>query len=162
MKKLIQAIYCSVVFGPVLLLIFAPLSSHAETDLYNEIKQADKTMFDAFNGCDIKTMESMFSKDLEFYHDMGGLSGLKQTINSTENNCNDSLGLVRTLVPASLEIYPIKGFGAIQIGKHTFCHTVYDENGKNGKDDCGTFGFTHIWKQTNNGWVVHRVASYGH
>lgn len=162
MKNLIQTVLCSIAYCSALLLTLAPVPSLAEADLLSEIKQADKTMFDAFNNCDIKTMESMFSKDLEFYHDIGGLGGFEKTINSTRNNCNDNLGLVRTLISESLEVYPVKGFGAIQIGKHTFCHLEYDKDGKNAKNDCGTFDFTHIWKQTNNGWVVHRVVSYGH
>ena len=162
MKKLTKIINCPLAFCSAIFLTLVPLSSHAEVDLFSEIKQADKTMFDAFNACDIETMEDMFSRDLEFYHDLGGLGGSEKTINSTRNNCNDNLGLVRTLVAESLEVYPIKDFGAIQIGEHTFCHPAYDKEGKKSKDDCGTFDFTHIWKQTSNGWVVHRVVSYGH
>lgn len=162
MKKHLKAISRTMTFCSVMFLIISPLPSQAEAYLLNKIKQADKTLFDAFNRCDIETMKGMFSRDLEFYHDLGGLGGFEKTIDSTKNNCNDNLGLVRTLVPESLEIYPIKNFGAIQIGEHTFCHIEYDENGKNGKDDCGTFGFTHVWKESSTGWLVHRVVSYGH
>ncbi len=27
--------------------------------------------------------------------------------------------------------------------------------------DCGTFEFVHVWKQTNDGWKMSRVISYG-
>jgi len=44
----------------------------------------------------------------------------------------------------------------MQVAAHKFCHT------ENGKPDCGTFKFVHIWKQTPKGWKIARVVSYGH
>lgn len=128
----------------------------ADSDLHLEIQQADKTLFDAFNSCDVKTQEGMFSPDLEFYHDIAGVTGFEDMLRITKEHCANKLGLVRTLVPDSMVVYPVKDFGAIQIGEHTFCHEV------NGVNDCGTFGFTHVWKKSQQGWVVHRVVSYGH
>ncbi|WP_419148285.1 hypothetical protein [Pseudoalteromonas 'SMAR'] len=64
--------------------------------------------------------------------------------------------MTRTLIPESLTVYPIKDFGALQMGEHRFCHLV------NGKNDCGTFRFTHIWRRNQAGWKLHRVISYGH
>ena len=132
------------------------LPTLANSELFHEIQQADKTLFDAFNRCDIDTQEKMFSEDLEFYHDIAGMSGLEDVMRVTRENCARELGLVRTLLPESLVVYPVKGFGAIQLGEHRFCHEV------NGVDDCGIFGFTHVWKKTEAGWIVHRVVSYGH
>lgn len=142
----------------VLLGCISSLSAMADVDneLYEEIKQADGTFFKAFNECDIETMSKMFSQDLEFYHDIAGVSGYESTMQVTRNNCERNLGLVRTLLPKRLVVYPVKNFGAIQIGEHQFCHEV------NGVDDCGTFDFTHVWKRTDERWVVHRVVSYGH
>lgn len=48
------------------------------------------------------------------------------------------------------------GYGAIQIGQHEFCHE------ENGIDDCGVFGFTHVWHRSSDGWKITRVLSYGH
>ena len=101
-------------------------------------------------------MGSMLSRDLEFYHDTVGLGGYDKTMESTRRNCNDELGLTRTLIVESLEVYPIKDYGAIQKGKHTFCHM------EDGENDCGTFEFVHVWKRTEKGWRITRVLSYGH
>ena len=98
----------------------------------------------------------MFSKELEFYHDISGFGDYESNMVAGKILCDRKLGLVRTLLPKSLEVYPVKDFGAMQIGRHTFCHTV------DGIEDCGTFGFLHVWKQTETGWVIHRVMSYGH
>lgn len=124
--------------------------------LRDEIAQVDRKLFDAFNSCDLKTMGELFSDDLEFYHDLGGLQGHSETMNSTRRNCEKASGLRRSLVEDSHRVFPIEGYGAIHAGKHTFCHV------ENGKDDCGTFEFVHVWKRTAGGWELARVISYGH
>lgn len=101
-------------------------------------------------------MGELFSTELEFYHDLGGLQGYKETMDSTKRNCDKGLGLRRKAVVGSLKVYPIKGYGAVQLGKHTFCHM------ENGKNDCGTFEFVHVWKRVDKGWKLARVVSYGH
>jgi hypothetical protein len=39
---------------------------------------------------------------------------------------------------------------------HRFCH----EEG--GRQDCGSFAFTHVWHQVAGRWQIARVVSYGH
>ena len=126
------------------------------SSLYDEIAEQDTQLFNAFNECDLEAMSGFFSEDLEFYHDLGGVTGYAQTMGNTKNNCERELGLKRTLVSGSLEVHPIKDFGAIQIGQHTFCHL------ENGKNDCGTFKFVHVWKHSDDGWRISRVISYDH
>ena len=126
------------------------------TPLHDEILEMDRVMFDAFNSCDIQTMASVFADELEFFHDAGGLSGHKETMKVTVENCERNLGLVRTLDVDTVAVYPIKGYGAIQEGRHTFCHV------EDGENDCGTFRFLHIWKQSGAQWQLSRVVSYGH
>ena len=102
------------------------------------------------------TFKKMFSEDLEFYHDKGGLTDYRYTIESLKRTAAINNGLNRTLVPGSMEVYPIPQYGAMQLAAHTFCHQ------ENGKQDCGTFKFLHVWRQTPNGWTITRVVSYGH
>ena len=101
-------------------------------------------------------METIFAKDLEFYHDTSGLSTFEQTMQNTKRNCANNLGLKRTLVKGSQKVYPIKNYGAIQEASHTFCHM------ENGTNECGTFKFVHIWRKSNSDWKLARVVSYGH
>ena len=116
----------------------------------------DSVLFDAFNNRDMETFKRVFTEDLEFYHDKGGLTDYAYTIESFKNTVARNDGLKRTLVKGSLEIYPIKDYGAIQIGAHTFCHL------ENGKQDCATFKFVHIWKRIGTEWNIVRVVSYNH
>lgn len=127
-----------------------------KTRIFNEIHEADRTFFAAFNSCDLETMGRIFSKDLEFYHDISGYAGYDQTMEVTKNNCDSNLGLVRKLVDDSMSVHPLGDFGAIQKGRHTFCHLA------DGKNDCGTFEFLHVWKRDGRDWILHRVISYGH
>ena len=127
-----------------------------DDSLFNQIAHLDNDLFNAFNGRVIVTYKKLFTTDLEFYHDKGGLTGYEYTIQSLKNTAARNDGLKRELVLGSLEVYPIKDYGAIQIGAHRFCHL------ENGKQDCGTFKFVHIWKKFGNDWKITRVVSYDH
>ncbi|OLY91795.1 protein of unknown function [Cnuella takakiae] len=128
----------------------------ASRDLYDTIAHMDSLLFDAFNNRDLDKQKAIFATDLEFYHDNGGLTNYDQLVDNTRRLFDQNNGLRRTLVPGSLEVYPIKDYGAIEIGMHRYCHP------ENGKDDCGTFKFVHIWQKRPDGWKLTRVISYGH
>ncbi|MGH8673987.1 MAG: nuclear transport factor 2 family protein, partial [Burkholderiales bacterium] len=85
-----------------------------------------------------------------------GLAGYEQTMKNFERLFAQGSGIKRELVSGSLEVYPIKDYGAVQLGLHTFCHP------ENGVMDCGTFKFIHIWRRTDDGWKISRVISYNH
>lgn len=128
----------------------------SEDKLYIEIAHMDSVLFNAFNSRDTLTFKKFFTEDLEFYHDKGGLTGYQHTIEFMRSTAKSTNGLRRDLVPGSLEVYPIPNYGAMEIGAHTFCHQ------EDGKQDCGTFKFVHIWKKVGNEWKIARVVSYGH
>ena len=130
--------------------------SHINSDLYKEIAHMDSVLFNAFNTRDIELFKTLFTEDLEFYHDKGGLTNYEYTINSLKRTAVLNNHLKRELVKGSLEVYPVPGYGAMQIGAHTFCHL------ENGKNDCGTFKFVHIWQKKNGQWKITRVISYDH
>jgi hypothetical protein len=127
--------------------------------LTKKIASMDSILFHAFNTCDVNTSRSLFTEDLEFYHDAGGFTNYAQNVNSILQRCNNKeLKVRRELVKGSLEVFPIHDFGAIQIGSHRF---YYAETGQAEKLD-GTFKFVHIWKNTNGNWKIARVISYDH
>ncbi|RFS16616.1 nuclear transport factor 2 family protein [Emticicia sp. C21] len=124
--------------------------------LYNEIAHMDSVLFNAFNTQDQETIKNVFDPSLEFYHDKGGLTNYTQNIDSFKTLFANNNGLNRKLVEGSMEVYPVKDYGAIEVGEHTFCHK------ENGRDDCGTFKFLHIWQKKDGVWKITRVASYDH
>ncbi len=127
-------------------------------ELYREILHMDSVLFNAFNAQDLEQMKNTFSTDLEFYHDKGGLTDYNQTIANFKSLFEKNLttGLRRDLEISSVEVYSIKDFGALEVGMHKFCHV------ENGKEDCGTFKFIHIWHRTDGQWKLTRVISYDH
>jgi Domain of unknown function (DUF4440) len=131
-------------------------NAQSNQDLYKEIAHQDSILFNAFNTRDIEQFKTFFTTDLEFYHDKGGLTNYDYTINSLVTTAKLNNQLRRDLVKGSLEVYPIPGYGAMEIGAHTFCHN------ENGKQDCGTFKFVMIWQKKDGQWKISRVVSYGH
>jgi ketosteroid isomerase-like protein len=125
-------------------------------ELFETIARADTAIFDAFSAHDVERLMSMFTDDLEFYHDTGGLTDNRQTKESFKKLFAGTPDIRRDLVKGSLEVYLIKDHGAIEIGEHQFCHK------ENDKDDCGTFKFAMIWRKAGESWKISRVISYGH
>ncbi len=134
----------------------AQSQKHTDTALFNSIYKADSTWFAAFNNKNLEVFITFISKDLEFYHDRTGLTNYEQNISAFKNNAFTVPDLKRTLLKETMEVYPVPGFGAVQIAEHRFCHT------ENGKMDCGVFKFIHLWKQTPEGWKVTRIISVDH
>ena len=129
-------------------------------ELYNQIAHLDSVLFNAFNTQNIETMKTMFSEDLEWFQDNGGLLLYPTVMNNFqamfERFKSLNTPIRRDLIEGSLEVHSIKDYGAIHIGKHTFCHW------ENGKNDCGTFKFLMIWQKKDGVWKISRVVSYDH
>lgn len=125
-------------------------------ELFETIARMDKAIFDAFNAHDVDRLMALFTDDLEFYHDTGGLGDYRQNAESFKKMFASTPDIRRDLVKGSLEVYPIKDYGAMEIGEHRFCHK------ENGKDDCGTFKFAMVWRKSGESWKISRVLSYGH
>jgi hypothetical protein len=123
--------------------------------LFRTVESLDRRLFDAYNRCDLKTMGAMVSDDLEFYHDQTGLSVGKSPFLAAiqQNICGK---VQRTLVPGSLEVYPLKGYGAVEIGVHRFHHPGHPEDG------VGEAKFITLWRHENGTWTVTRAISYNH
>ena len=151
----------------ILMMLFSACTSRMEVKhekkyvpvsqaLYDTIIHMDSVLFNAFNSRDMETLKTLFTTDLEFYHDKGGLSGYDVNMNNFKNNFAKNNKLSRKLVEGSTEVFPVKDYGAIQTGMHTFCHV------ENGKEECGTFKFLHVWQNKNGNWKISRVISYDH
>jgi hypothetical protein len=125
-------------------------------ELQVEIATMDSLLFGAYNKRNLEKLKSYFTEDLEWYQDNGGLLSLQTVMDNFDGIFKRDYVLTRTLVKGSMEVHPIKDFGAIETGSHQFSHT------ENGKLEVGTFKFLMIWKKGNKGWQVSRVVSYDH
>ena len=140
-----------------LLMGYAPLGLTQDTTrsgpLFDELARMDTQLFDAaFVSCDADKFRAIFTADAEFYHDRTGAE-VGEAVR-TLKSCPRDNGVTRTLVAGSLEVYPMKDYGAIQIGRHVFA--------RKGEPGSEVAKFVHLWKQENGAWRLARVLSFDH
>ncbi|WP_035567988.1 nuclear transport factor 2 family protein [Hymenobacter sp. IS2118] len=128
----------------------------AKDELYQTVAKLDAEMFAAFNAHDVDKLMSYFADNVEFYHDKGGLADFAQTKQGFARMFAQSPDITRTLVPGTLEVYPVKDYGAMHIATQRFCHV------ENGREDCGNSKFVMVWQQQAESWRITRVVSYDH
>jgi ketosteroid isomerase-like protein len=124
-----------------------------DLELYKTIVAMDSTFFQAYNTCDLDKQAAIYSDNIEFYHDQGGLMTVKKEIlDGTEKYICGKV--TRELVKGSLEIYPIKDFGAVEIGLHKF-HNNTEKEGTTSHAS----KFIIFWKNDNDNWTITKVVS---
>jgi hypothetical protein len=132
-------------------------SEPTDEELYRTIARLDAEVFDASYRCDLEKFGSFFAEDLEFYHDNGGLVSKSRAslVEATKNNLCHKVR--RVLVPGTLAVYPLHGYGAVEVGIHRFEHP-----GREKEDGVGEGRFLHLWQFKDGKWQITRVVSYDH
>lgn len=141
----------------ILLVAFASACSAQDAvrsgQLFDELARMDAELFEAaFVTCNADKFRALFTDDAEFYHDRTGASFGEAV--RTMKSCPRDNGVTRTLVSGSLEVYPMQGYGAIQIGRHVFA--------RKGEPGSEVAQFVHLWKRENGAWRLARVLSFDH
>jgi hypothetical protein len=134
--------------------------------LAESVRAADAELFGLFfTGCDPVKLRDMVSDSLEFYHDKGGLVATSGSQFATEyaKNCaarkaTNAWRSRRELIPETLHVDPVPGFGAMEVGEHYF----YERQGDGPEKRVGRAGFSMVWKWDDGKWKLHRVLSFGH
>jgi hypothetical protein len=122
--------------------------------LYDTIVRMDSIYFDTYNSCKLEKMASLTSDSLEFYHDKDGLMTSKAAfIEAIRNNICGKV--TRELMQGSIEVYPIPGYGAVEMGYHRF-HNNQEAGGVSSRPPSK---FIIIWHQKKDKWEVARVVS---
>jgi ketosteroid isomerase-like protein len=156
MKKLHKGLALS---ASLLTTLFASAQSHEQYTykpkdlaLYDTIVHMDSVYFTAYNTCDMATQADIYADDLEFYHDANGLSTNKQALLKAlkENICGK---VSRVLVKGSIEVYPLPGFGAVEMALHKFI------NHAEGDHMSPPERFIVIWRHKDGKWQITRVIS---
>ena len=148
-------LFCAPIAALVIAGLPLPAQSKAQSGgLFHKVQSLDTQLFDAYNHCDLKTLGAMVADDLEFYHDKTGLAVGKTPFLAAikENICGK---VQRTLVPGSLEVYPIQDYGAVEIGIHRFHHPGDPGN-------IGEAKFITLWQNKDAVWKIARAISYDH
>ncbi len=131
------------------------LKAMSREELTATIEKLDAELFNAYNTCDLETFGSFFPEHLEFYHDQtgGGPMTRAQLVAAIKQNICGKVH--RELVKGTIEVYPMKGYGAVELGTHRFSHPGID-------DDEGDAKFIQLWKYEDGRWLLTRVISYDH
>jgi uncharacterized protein (TIGR02246 family) len=130
------------------------INSQAELD--KAVAALDTSVFDAYNHCDLEKFASFFAEDVEFYHDQGGVTlGRAALADSVKKNICGKV--TRELVPGTLQVFHMKGFGAVEMGIHRFHHPGHDDT-----EGVGEARFIHLWQYKDGAWKITRVISYDH
>ena len=127
------------------------ITNKAELD--KTVAALDRALFDSYNTCDLRKFESFFADDVEFYHDQGGVTLGKAALTDAvrKNICGKT---TRELV--SMQVFYMKGYGALETGVHRFHHPGHEEIG------VGEGRFVHLWQYKDGRWKITRVVSYDH
>ena len=153
-------------FAALALLQAQPAVVPAEPALTEAIAARDSALFSViFDQCDPPALADLVTEDLEFYHDRGGAMFTRQTfVADYDRNCNarkapDSWRSRRELVPGTLKVHAIPGFGAVAEGTHLF----YERRGDGPEALAGRARFSVLWKLEADGqWRMARAFSIDH
>ncbi len=109
----------------------------SEVELDKASASLDTALFDAYNRCDLERFASFMADNVEFYHDQGGVT--------------------LELVAGKLQVYPMKGYDAVEMGVHRFHHPGHEDTERVGEGK-----FIHLWQYKDGAWKITRVISYYH
>ncbi len=133
---------------------YSPVSK----DLYDTIAYLDSAFFNAFNTRNLDKLETLISENLEFYHDLGGVTDFNQNVGAFRKTFESDRRVRRELVRGTLEVYPIKEYGAVETGIHRFYATEKGQQEKLSSEA----KFVQVWQNKDGKWKITRIISYGH
>lgn len=148
------------IFCVLLLPVAARSQQNSQRELLTIISSLDQAFFEAYNKCELSKIESLFTSDIEFYHEKRGQLSSRQSVMEAfaKNLCGDKNNRVRReLVEGTLQVYRIDNYGALAVGEHRFYLT---QAGQKEKLD-GVGRFANLWQLKDGEWRMSRVFSYG-
>ena len=154
--KTITKFFAAAFLAAAILFTGTRASAQTSGPLFNEISHLDSLQFDAFNSRKLDKLMNYFDSSLELYQDNTGVRNFDQTKQAFGGLFKMNYVLTRKLIAGTMEVYPIKDYGAIETGQHTFSHI------ENGKLQAFTFKFMQIWQKKDGVWKVTREITYGH
>lgn len=135
--------------------------------LTEDVRAADDRFFALYfdTRCHEPEIRAMIADDIEMYHDKGGViaTSADQFMADYRKFCAsraapDAWRSRRELVPESLKVDPVPGFGAIEDGDHRF----YERRGDGPERLAGMAHFTQLWVKDGESWKLKRIFSFSH
>lgn len=142
---------------------FAQVSEN--TKLFKDVMGLDAHLFEeGFNQCKLDALDGYVAKDMEFFHDNGGMQNRAEFFQAMKKNvCSNPEGKpIRTLVAGSSQVFPLNNngvlYGAIQQGVHRF-HLRGKDTSTDGYTEAK---FTNVWLYRDGKWQLKSALSYDH
>lgn len=142
----------------------APVAAQSTPSVSAEeraVRDADDAFWRAFNACDAAAMISFLADDVEFYHDITGLTRSREAVAASlmKGPCGTpGLHMRRELIVPSLRYQAIPGYGAMLTGEHLF----YAKRGDAPEKAATNARFLVIWKLQSDHWLMTRIVSCDH
>ena len=116
-------------FLPLLALLVARAEAQAVPSLEDIKSQEELNKFSSF-----------LVDNVEFYHDQGGVTLGKEKLTDRvrKNICGK---VTRELVPGTLQVQYMKGYGAVEMGVHRFHHLGHEDT-----EAVGEGKLIHLWQ----------------
>lgn len=140
-------------------------SDDVETGTTKKVRDLDTALFDAFNRRNSEAMRPFYATDVEFFHDQVGRTFDQDAViatfrNKFEGDYVERHQLVRReLINDSLHLFPIPGYGVLEVGNHRF--TISARESK--RVTAITVGaFVHLIKTVNHEGQIDLALSFDH
>jgi ketosteroid isomerase-like protein len=124
-------------------------------DLFEAILRMDRHLSDAFNAHNADRLMGLATNNFEFYDENGGLRDFQQCFADFRAVFDGGSNVRRELIENTVDVYPINGYGALELGQNRLCHT------ENDKDECHVSNFAMVWQKDGDSWKLSRMISYG-
>ena len=125
-----------------------------------EVRAADAAFWAAFNACDAAGMGRYLAEDVEFYHDMTGVTRSRDALveSMIKGPCGTPGLRMRRQIATGAKFDPVPGYGGVLSGDHDF----YATRGE-GREALATRArFVAVWRRGADGWRMTRILSLAH
>ncbi|HEX8602996.1 MAG TPA: nuclear transport factor 2 family protein [Pseudoduganella sp.] len=145
----------------------APLLAFAQNPgLLAEVKAADAAYWKAYNDCDYAALDKLTAENVEFYHDIGGVTNGRAALTDSvrKNICGrPGVTVQRTVQDKDTQTYLLNRgpdvYGAIVTGRHEFSEAP---KGVKAAPN-GEALFSMLWlRNADKTWTLSRALSYDH
>ncbi|MDX1373219.1 MAG: hypothetical protein R3321_12150 [Nitrososphaeraceae archaeon] len=153
----------------ILIAVFPFLTTYGQSKtltedavIIKELVQFNKSYFSAYNECNVEKLTSICTKDIEFYHDLGGaLFGIESLSNQIEKFCDSDYSTIADYSNVKTFILRNRAevYGGIITGELSFT----SKNKSDGAEKfLGTSKYTLVLSNQSNLWKISRFLSYDH
>ena len=149
------------------LLALVPLIATAQSSnpAQAQVIAAEAAFWQAYNACDYAELDKRIANDVEFYHDVGGLTlGRAALVNNLRKSIcgNPQLKLRRELKPDDMRVDILKESGKVYAVLTTGTHYFHEKRGTSVEELTGRARFAQLWVPRKGQWELKRVFSFDH